>query len=82
MKKSTVQTIIIVLSALLFCFANSSCYRNGFGCRGNSRIMTRVVKADKPHKCRWAFLNWCEFNSYTLIAETTKRLSKFNLFYQ
>ena len=29
-----------------------------------------------------SFLNWCEFNSYTLIAGATKNLSKFNLFYQ
>jgi len=63
MKKSTLQTIIIVLAAFLFCFANSSCYRNGFGCRGNSRIMTRVVKADKPHKCRWAL---CPYKGVTL----------------
>jgi len=63
MKKSTLQTIIIVVACLLFCFANSSCCTSSYGCKGNSRIMTRVVKADTKHKCKWSL---CPYKGVTL----------------
>ncbi len=44
MKKKDIQTILIVLRALALCCAG--CARNGYGCNGRGKIMTRVAGMD------------------------------------
>lgn len=38
------KLIILLAAGISF----TSCYRNGYGCKGNSRIMTRVAKVARP----------------------------------
>ena len=38
MKKQTLTTIIVVLAAILMCFAG--CSRNGYGCNGRGKYIT------------------------------------------
>jgi len=40
MKKKDIQTILIVILALALCCAG--CARNGYGCKGTGKIITRV----------------------------------------
>jgi hypothetical protein len=47
MKKENLQAILITIAALLMCFAG--CSRNGYGCKGKSRCMTRVAKIEPKY---------------------------------
>ena len=44
MTKETKQIIAVVLLSLLICLAG--CARNGYGCNGRGKIMTRVAGMD------------------------------------
>ena len=38
--KATIITVLLAMLAVIFISSISSCSRNGYGCRGNSRTMT------------------------------------------
>lgn len=38
--KATIITALLAILAIVFISSLSSCSRNGYGCRGNSRTMT------------------------------------------
>lgn len=51
-KQSTFDfTILLIGICIAVILLATSCSHNGYGCHGNSRIMTRVVSAG--HKCKW-----------------------------
>jgi hypothetical protein len=52
---------ILILTAAIITL--TSCNRNGFGCHGNSKIMTRVTKLTQKHKCKWEL---CPYKGVTL----------------
>ena len=61
MKKTTLTAIFIVIAALLMCLAG--CSRNGYGCKGRGKIITRVAKVEP---CSWQD----QFNKLQAICPT------------